>query len=374
MADDPSAAVPMAGAAVAILFWGTFAVPMKTKSVEDAKLNPFVFQLYMSVGIFLSSWLVLLVEPFAWTPYGAVASFIWATGSLFAVPTIRDLGVSVGQGVWSGFVAVTAFLWGVFGHSLFSIFGDDPMRDPLMASIGLAVLVLGMLGLACVGSIAATAQSRPGNRYAINSESQPFLDRPSSLGRRSLPRIVAAPPASKPNMMRGFLTALIVGVTGGSTLVPMKFAPEIPFRDGTRSVIFALSFGMSVLPISICLNVLPVLWQWGELPKFHVRTCALPGILSGVLWNLANIGSIYAVQEPLGLTVGYPLTQCCLVVAGLFGICYYKEVSGALHVGMWLASALTLLGGAAMLGVYGSAADADKATSSASGSWSQHTF
>ena len=45
------------------------------------------------------------------------------------------------------------------------------------------------------------------------------------------------------------------------------------------------------------------------------RACLLPGVLSGVLWNLGNVASIYAVQPPLGFAVGYPVTQCCVLVA-----------------------------------------------------------
>lgn len=52
----------------------------------------------------------------------------------------------------------------------------------------------------------------------------------------------------------------------------------------------------------------------------QVATCALPGMLSGVLWNAGNIGSIFAVLPPLGFAVGYPVTQSCVLVSGLCGI------------------------------------------------------
>lgn len=42
--------------AIAILFNGSFSVPFKITN-ENFKLDPIVFQLYCSVGVFLSSWL-----------------------------------------------------------------------------------------------------------------------------------------------------------------------------------------------------------------------------------------------------------------------------------------------------------------------------
>ena len=49
------------GAALAVLAWGTFTVPMKSKAVAQANLDPFVFQFYMGIGIGIASALMLLL-------------------------------------------------------------------------------------------------------------------------------------------------------------------------------------------------------------------------------------------------------------------------------------------------------------------------
>jgi hypothetical protein len=49
------------GAAMSVVAWGTFAVPMKSRAVVRANLDPVVFQLYMSFGICLASGLLLLI-------------------------------------------------------------------------------------------------------------------------------------------------------------------------------------------------------------------------------------------------------------------------------------------------------------------------
>ena len=62
--------VPLLGVLTSVFAWGTFAMPMKMDAVVKAELHPAIFQFYISIGIFLSSWLVLLVEPFAFTWWG----------------------------------------------------------------------------------------------------------------------------------------------------------------------------------------------------------------------------------------------------------------------------------------------------------------
>jgi len=40
----------------------------------------------------------------------------------------------------------------------------------------------------------------------------------------------------------------------------------------------------------------------------------------------------------LGLTVGYPLCQCALLVAGLWGIIYFREIKGGIKIGFFFIS------------------------------------
>jgi hypothetical protein len=53
-----------------IVAWGLFAVPIKSKRVVEANIDPVVFQVYFSVAVFVSSWLVLAVVPFTFTWWG----------------------------------------------------------------------------------------------------------------------------------------------------------------------------------------------------------------------------------------------------------------------------------------------------------------
>ena len=206
----PSLLVPLVGLLVAIVSWGTFAIPMKLPAVQAVELSPFVFQLYMSIGIMLSSWVVLIWEPWVFTLWSIPAAVVWTTGSILSVVVIKDIGLSIGQGMWSGFVALTAFLWGLLGHSLLpGHFPPSPMRDVGMATVGLLMLMAGVLGLSLTRGFnapnpgAGTGGLLPEEQFGSINQAQ------------------AAPVGF---LVRGMLCAVLVGVCFGSTLVPMKMA------------------------------------------------------------------------------------------------------------------------------------------------------
>ena len=78
-------------------------------------------------------------------------TIVWTAGSTISVQVINDIGMSIGQGVWSGWVALTSFLWGAFGHNFFPVFTAVTMRSRPGAFVGLALLLTGIALLAAVG-------------------------------------------------------------------------------------------------------------------------------------------------------------------------------------------------------------------------------
>lgn len=83
------------GVLVAIVFWGSFGVFTKLKTVRDANVNPVFFQLYMSVAVFLSGFVVLAWSPWTFGWYGIVGGSLWAVGQLLAIVSIRLLGLGI---------------------------------------------------------------------------------------------------------------------------------------------------------------------------------------------------------------------------------------------------------------------------------------
>lgn len=88
------------------------------------------------------------------------------------------------------------------------------------------------------------------------------------------------------------------------------------------------------------------------LPSFHVKVAAAPALLAGTLWSTANIFSVIAVDK-LGLSIGYPLIQCQLIISNLWAIFYYHELRTMMAGIQFFVATLVLLLGGWLLAWYG---------------------
>ena len=118
----------------------------------------------------------------------------------------------------------------------------------------------------------------------------------------------------------GIAAAVLAGVFGGLILVPMKFS-------AIQGIDYLPSMGLGVmvaLPVPLFLHVLmPV----GLASKEQHRAAAMPGIASGIIWNVGNACSMIAV-DMVGLAVAYPIMQAGLFVAAFWGIVLFHELPG----------------------------------------------
>jgi len=80
-------------------------------------------------------------------------------------------------------------------------------------------------------------------------------------------------------------------------------------------------------------------------PQLKLKETALPGLGAGVLWNIGNVGSIIATAN-LSLSIGFPLSQLALLVAGFWGLTIFNEFPLRMQKIQFLISAATLIFGA----------------------------
>merc|ERR1712217_619788 len=118
---------------------------------------------------------------------------------------------------------------------------------------------------------------------------------------------------------------------GGANLVPSHYAPK-------KGVHFVLSFGIGALVANATLMVGYVLlaklvWKC-PVPSPNFRVMALPGFCAGCLWSAGNFFSLYIVNT-IGQGIGYSLVQSSVIVSGLWGICYYRELKGRSTILAW---------------------------------------
>merc|ERR1712048_30437 len=164
----------------------------------------------------------------------------------------------------------------------------------------------------------------------------------------------------KGNTMIGLICASLMGVANGSGMVPMTcFGNGCPSLgvsayegDALPSIAFLPSLALGVLVAQPLIFFL----YWGrsmmrgDYPKFHIKAVAVPALLTGCYWSMGNFASMFATIY-LGQTIGFPLTQCCLIINGGWGILYYKEISGFKAIGLFGVASLVLMVGALMDGM-----------------------
>jgi glucose uptake protein GlcU len=74
----------------------------------------------------------------------------------------------------------------------------------------------------------------------------------------------------------------------------------------------------------------------------------LMGGSSGLLWSTGNIFSMISVRH-LGEGVGYSVCQAAMLISGLWGIYYFREVVRQESIVKWFASALLTVCGILLL-------------------------
>lgn len=136
------------------------------------------------------------------------------------------------------------------------------------------------------------------------------------------------------NSKRGFALAVLSGVVFGSQFVPLKLS-----NLAAADFFFPMSFGIMVVGLTIA---------FVKQVKFRNKGVAA-GLLSGAIWNFGNLLAIAAISL-IGLAKGFPITQVSVLVAVLWGLFYFKEITQRKQVAQVLIGAVILLAGVAILG------------------------
>jgi len=353
-------------------FNGIFVAFMKIPSVAATKLHPVLFNGYVSLGVFLSSWLVvpffqLAGTSLAFTWFGFLAGAIFVIASSFSFIAASNIGLSTGQGVWGGTAIVVSFLWGTLGPEPICA----PVQSVALSLVAVGLLLIGVLGIVKsvpIGDALGRLCEARARTSAVDSaavrlhESVVASDDPVVAsddpavggGAPAVDGNAAAAASAASTRAVGLAAALMVGLFGGSVLVPASFAGEA--FSGQKAIALLPSFGIGALSMALLTtgSWYARLLSRGEAPPLHLRAALWAGCLSGATWNAGNLCSIVAINYysvPFG--VAYPLLQASLVFGGLLGIFVFGELKKRKAIAVFFASAALVLGGAVLLGMYG---------------------
>ena len=148
----------------------------------------------------------------------------------------------------------------------------------------------------------------------------------------------------------GIIVAVFGGLWGGSMMVPMQFAPKVD-----QGLPFLTSFAIGAVAVTmfcwifrygylVCHHNFCGVRAYKALPSFYFRQMWPYGMTCGVIWSIGNFCSILSV-EFLGEGIGYASTQAAMLISGLWGIFYFREIEGTNAISKWLLCAsCTVLG------------------------------
>mmetsp|Transcript_15240 Transcript_15240/g.37432 ORF Transcript_15240/g.37432 Transcript_15240/m.37432 type:complete len:393 (+) Transcript_15240:184-1362(+) len=365
-----------------MLAFGTFGVPIKSEAARSVDIDPLVMQTYKTTMCFLTSWIVLLLgEEVTFTPWGIVSGLFWVPGGVATVYAVKNAGLAIGIGVGSSFIVLISFTWGIF------VFNEH-VHSRLDACFAVGCMMVGLLGMAYYSAPSVShptpqllredsddsSEGSEGSPYHSLDTDEPIVEEAHSFhdeeeceddeqsedgelveASGSVPDIAVPQTHTICCGMKvqkrtlGILSAMFTGIYGGSIMAPMKFAP--PDAKGTH---FLISFAIGAAIVNLCMWVIRYLFlcqrhgslsgAYDALPSFHFRKMWLPGSACGTLWSIGNFFATISVQF-LGEGVGYSVVQASMLVSGLWGIFYFKEIEGRETISKWFLSAsITVLG------------------------------
>lgn len=359
-------------ALVSCVAFGSFAVPVKSDASKRCNVDPLVFQSYKTFVCFITSFLSLPLfhQPLYFTAWGIVSAAFWVPAGVLAIYAVKNAGLAISQGVWSSFIVLISFIWGIF------IFNES-VKSRLGASFAILTMIIGLWGMSFysspmklqdsetqeqmleIGLCQSSKVSKLSPPPKVDStEVEPITNSEYNNDLVYDDRIVGSSSTLSVLSQRklGLIAAVCNGVWGGSIMVPMHYAPVE--AEGTGYVV---SFGIGAVCITTILWIVRFNYEVYltgpnysiaraivAMPSFHMRLMWKPGCLAGLLWSIGNVASMISVQN-LGEGVGYSVTQASMLCSGLWGLFYFNEVPQRNLKIKWLISATITVTGILLL-------------------------
>ena len=138
---------------------------------------------------------------------------------------------------------------------------------------------------------------------------------------------------------------MVNGAWGGRNLIPLHYYAQRDLRLTGASYLISYASGSMMVCVAIWMgvflyhlqdNCFKVKDALEALPKWHVNELGVPGLLTGLLYTFGNFCSILAVSY-LGQGGGFSFCQGQLLISGLWGIFYFKEmIRGREMITKWI--------------------------------------
>jgi multidrug transporter EmrE-like cation transporter len=286
--------------------------------------------------------------------------FLWTTGSMTTVFCVKTCGLIVSVLIWSTTMLITGWASGRFG--LFGVIPQIPsMRSKLIMNY-VSVVLAALSGIFFILIKSSNEPikksiviSRPENEQArepakvvheqvvhdgqVLDTDFPFLNRFSKPLQRALGSIVSA----------------LSGIFYGTMFIPDQYIRDHPdefiynhSRPPNNGLYYVGSQYSGILLSSVAYFIIYAICKRNQ-PSIN-PSVALPAMISGTMWAIANVGFILAVST-LKSSVAYPIvTVLPSLITSLWSLFWFHEIQGKqnyilLICGMIVRSIAALLSG-----------------------------
>ena len=297
-----------------------------------------------------------------------LASNLYPSAAACGIYGIRNAGLAICVGTWSSCQVVTSFIFGIL------IFKEE-VKNVYHTGFAFMTLAVGLVGMSTYSKPQKLGKKPRGDDDADLEDDERTLttrkptvvdstlrqsheteglvvDYSDSRGFIDKGRIAfGCGRISLTKRQLGIVGAIINGLWGGLNLIPLHFAQ----KEGFEGAAYLVSYACGSMIVNTCMWIIYFLYLLHQrrynfqeavkaLPEFHLDSLWGPGFLAGSLYSVANFGSILAVTY-LGQGVGFSLCQVQILVSGLWGIFFFKEIKGRETITKWVISACITVSG-----------------------------
>jgi glucose uptake protein GlcU len=330
---------------ISVLFFGTNFVPVKKYDPADGMF----FQWIMCVGIFLVGFITTWIrtpqgESIEFYPFALLGGFLWCTGNIMTVPTVKLIGLGLGILIWGLSNLAMGWFTGTFG-----LFGTEKgdVKIPALNYVGFCMACFSMgvfafvkpstdsdkpttdesanlLHLQASSTSSASAMydvidgsvgDKDGERRTPGIDVEKFLDRVFGEKKRFV----------------GYGMALVMGLFFGNNFTPSAHMINHACKDGvlvhsTHGLHYVFSqFTGILLTSTIYFSLYCIVTK--NNPAVNPQI-VFPALISGIMWAIAQV-FFFVANSQLGLNVAFPIVALGPgIVASLIGILVYKEIQG----------------------------------------------
>ena len=332
---------------IAVSMFGTCYLATKQVDVGDGMFYQWIFCSSLIVtGVIVNA--IKNWPPFQ--PLALITGMCFATGNVTVVPIVKLIGVGMGMLVW-GMVDLLIG-WASARYGIIGVNAEPPCSD-LLNYLGIVFCILALLSYLFVKSDGSRKRPAAVN---LDGEQKPLLSSATTNIHHN--DITGESPAVaeqswvdslSPNMRRvfGYGLATFAGLNYGLMFNPTthltQTAPVRNSTDDTAGLDYAFSvFTGAYLTATFYLVIYAIYLR--SMPRLYPKA-VLPGLLSGFMWSI-GCSSWLIANDLLSQAIAFPImTTGPAIIASLFGIILYKEITGKRNLGFFgLAFTFTLTG------------------------------